>query len=231
MIVVVTGASGALGGTLSRRLVKAGHKVAALGSAGAGLDALGAELGAACLAVPLDLRAPAAWASALPAIEAALGAPDGAVLCAGGWAGGHAFWEAPEGELSGMLAANLDTAQQSLRALLPGMVARGRGSVVVIGSRAVERPWSSTNAAAYAASKSGLVALAQVVAAEVLEKGVRINAVLPSTIATAANRAAMPAAEQARWVTAESLSEVIAFLLSDASRDVSGAAIPVYGRA
>ena len=231
MMIVVTGASGALGGTLCRQLVKAGHEVAALGSPGPGLLRLGAELGPTCVGVPMDLRAPAAWADALPQIEARIGAPDGAVLCAGAWAGGHPLHEAPEGELGAMLEANLDTAQQALRALLPGMIARGRGSVVVIGSRAVERPWTSTGAAAYAAAKSGLVALAQAVAAEVLESGVRVNAVLPSTIATAANRAAMPTAEQARWVTAESLCEVIAFLLSEAARDVSGAAIPVYGRA
>jgi len=75
------------------------------------------------------------------------------------------------------------------------------------------------------------VALARVVASEVLAAGVRVNAVLPSTIDTAQNRAAMPEADPSRWVAPESLAAVIEFLLSDASRDVSGAAIPVYGRA
>jgi NAD(P)-dependent dehydrogenase (short-subunit alcohol dehydrogenase family) len=130
-----------------------------------------------------------------------------------------------------MMATNLETAHASLRALLPGMVARRRGSVVVIGSRAVERPWTSASASGYAASKAAVVALAQTVAAEVLESGVRLNAVLPSTLDTAANRRAMPAADPARWVTPESAADVIAFLLSDQARDVSGAAIPVYGRA
>jgi NAD(P)-dependent dehydrogenase (short-subunit alcohol dehydrogenase family) len=68
------------------------------------------------------------------------------------------------------------------------------------------------------------------VAQEVLEHGVRINAILPSTMDTPANRRAMPDADPAKWVPLESASAVIAFLLSEDSRDVSGAALPVYGR-
>jgi NAD(P)-dependent dehydrogenase (short-subunit alcohol dehydrogenase family) len=102
---------------------------------------------------------------------------------------------------------------------------------VVIGSRAVERPWTSGGAAAYAASKAAVVTLAQAIAAEVLAHGVRVNAVLPSIIDTPANRSGMPGADPSAWVSPESLSRVIAFLLSDDARDVSGAAIPVYGRA
>ncbi len=86
-------------------------------------------------------------------------------------------------------------------------------------------------ASAYTASKSALVGLAQVVAAEVVERGVRVNAVLPSTIDTPANRAAMPGADASKWVPLGSLAAVIAFLLSPDARDISGAAIPVYGRA
>ena len=80
-------------------------------------------------------------------------------------------------------------------------------------------------------AKSAVVTLARVVAAEVLEHGVRVNAVLPSAIDTDANRRAMPKADPSRWVSPASLAQVIAFLLSDAARDVSGAALPVYGRA
>jgi NAD(P)-dependent dehydrogenase (short-subunit alcohol dehydrogenase family) len=129
-----------------------------------------------------------------------------------------------------MLAVNLETVHRSFRALVPGMVARKHGSIVVIGSRNVERPWSGASAAAYTAAKSAVVALAQAVAAEVLESGVRINAVLPSTLDTAANRAAMPTADFARWVTTESAAKVIAFLLSEDARDISGVALPIYGR-
>src|SRR6185312_7437295 len=101
---------------------------------------------------------------------------------------------------------------------------------VLIGSRNAERPWTGASAAAYTAAKSAVVALGQAVAAEVLESGVRINAVLPSTLDTPANRKAMPSADPARWVTTESAAKVIAFLLSDDARDISGAALPIYGR-
>jgi NAD(P)-dependent dehydrogenase (short-subunit alcohol dehydrogenase family) len=110
------------------------------------------------------------------------------------------------------------------------MVAAKNGSVVLVGSRAGVQPWTSAGAAAYAASKAAVVALAQAVAQEVLEHGVRVNVILPSTMDTPANRKAMPHADASKWVTTESVAAVIAFLFSDASRDVSGAALPVYGR-
>jgi NAD(P)-dependent dehydrogenase (short-subunit alcohol dehydrogenase family) len=111
------------------------------------------------------------------------------------------------------------------------MVARKRGSIVVIGSRAAVNPETSANAAAYAASKAALLALARAVAAEVLAHGVRVNAVLPSTMDTPANRAAMPDVDPGRWVSLGSAAGLVAFLLSDEARDVSGAAVPIYGRA
>ena len=73
--------------------------------------------------------------------------------------------------------------------------------------------------------------MAQAVAQEVLEHGVRINSILPSTMDTPANRSSMPRRDPTKWVSLDSASSVIAFLLSEDSRDVSGAALPVYGRA
>lgn len=234
-VTIVTGAAGALGSAVLRYLRARGHRVAAVDvpAASARLDALVGEAGEAgerSLALPLDVGSADAWQAAVVRVEAELGAPTGAVLIAGGWRGGAPHHESPPDALAAMVAINLETASASLRAVLPGLVARKRGSVVVIGSRAALRPDTSKGSAAYAASKAAVVALAQAEAAEVLESGVRINAVLPSTIDTPANRAAMPDADPSRWVAAESLASVIAFLLSDDARDVSGAAIPVYGR-
>jgi NAD(P)-dependent dehydrogenase (short-subunit alcohol dehydrogenase family) len=129
-----------------------------------------------------------------------------------------------------MLDENLESAQRALRVLLPRLVAQRSGSVVVVGSRNVERPWSGGGAVPYTVAKSAVVALARAVAVEVLDAGVRMNAVLPSTN-TAKNRGAMADADVSRWVKPESIAAVIEFLLSDAARDVSGAVLPVYGRA
>ncbi|HEX7669230.1 MAG TPA: SDR family NAD(P)-dependent oxidoreductase [Polyangiaceae bacterium] len=229
MITVVTGAAGGLGSEVTRVLLERGHRVAALDLPSSRLDALARP--GTCLPIGLNLTAASAWQEAVAKIRAELGVPSGAVLCAGGWAGGEPVHEAKDDSAwRRMLDLNLETAERSIRALLPGMVEKRHGSIVVVGTRAVERPWENAGAAAYVASKSAVVAYAQTVAAEVLEHDVRVNAVLPSVIDTPANRTAMPGADPLRWVTPESLARIISFLLSDDARDISAAAIPVYGR-
>jgi NAD(P)-dependent dehydrogenase (short-subunit alcohol dehydrogenase family) len=235
-IVLVTGAAGALGADVARHLVKnAGHKLALVDipQADAALRKLAAELEGNAIAISGDTTDTRTWDEALPRIERELGAlPSGAALIAGGWQGGTPLHAEKDDKVwRTMITQNLETAHTALRALLPSMVAQKQGSIVVVGSRAVERPWTSTNAAAYAAAKTAVVTLAQVAAAEVVASGVRINAILPSTLDTAANRRAMPSVDPATWVTTSSAAGVIAFLLDDASRDISGAAIPLYGRA
>ncbi len=226
--IAVTGAAGALGTTLCRALVDAGADLLALDRAASHgrLEALAKDLG--CRHAELDVSSADAWAEL--AEGGALSDLSGAVLVAGGWAGGTAFHEAPADQLATQLQLNLVSAGVSMQALLKPMVLRGNGSLVVIGSKNAVSPELGAKSAAYTASKAGVVALARAVAAELLEQGVRVNAVLPSTIDTPANRGAMPGVDASRWVSPKSLAETICFLLSDASRDVSGAALPVYGK-
>ena len=230
--IVVSGASGEFGPTLVKFLIRRGDKVAALGSPRSAerLRGLQAELGTNSLAIPMDASSLAEWKSALERIEQVLGPPSGAALLAGGWEGGHPFHESDDSIWQRMFTVNLETARRSLQALLPAMIQRGGGSIVVMGSQVVERPWKGAGSAAYTAAKSAVVALARAVAAEVSSKGIRVNAVMPSIIDTDANRAAMPKADPKRWVGGESLAETIGFLLSDAAKDISGAALPVYGQ-
>jgi NAD(P)-dependent dehydrogenase (short-subunit alcohol dehydrogenase family) len=233
-VIVVSGAVGALGAALCRHLVGHGYRVAGvgLGRHAERLRALEGELGGSFVGLPLEEDSTAAWGEALAALESRLGAVFGAALVAGGWRGGRPFHEErDDASWRSMLDENLESAQRALRALLPRLVAQRFGSVVVIGSRNVERPWSGSGAAAYTVAKSAVVALARAVAIEVRDAGVRVNAVLPSTIDTPQNRAAMPRADPSGWVEPASLAAVIEFLLSDAARDVSGAVVPVYGRA
>lgn len=230
---IVTGAAGALGAAVARHLAKtSGNPLALLDSAAHRdrLEALARELGTA-RAYGGDLADQAFWDDFGPRVEVEVGAPQGAALVAGGYRGGAPFWATDDAEWTSMMNGNVLTVARAFRALLPGMVARKDGRIVVIGSRVVERPWTGTNQAAYTASKSAVVALARAVAAETREHGVTINAVLPSTLDTPANRAAMPDADASRWVPLEAAAKQIAFLLSDDARDVSGATIPLYGRA
>ncbi len=234
-IVAITGGAGALGSALAAHLVGQGYRVALFDTelAKDRLAQIAKQLGAGnAMGHPGDFATAATWESALAATQAAFGAlPTHGALIAGGWDGGAPLHAAKDDSAyQKMIALNVDTAYRALRSLLSSMVEKKRGSIVVVGSRAVERPWTSAGAAAYGASKAAVVAMAQAVAQEVLEHGVRINAILPSTLDTPANRASMPDADPSKWVALESASAVITFLLSDDARDVSGAALPVYGR-
>ena len=231
-VVLVTGAAGTLGAAVARGF--SGFRLVLLDvpQAAERLDALAEELGRdRVLAFVNDWSTDAPWDEALAQTSAELGPVTGAVLCAGGWAGGAVHTSADDETWRRMIGLNADTVHIALRKLLAPMVGRGHGSVVVVGSRQVERPWTGAGAAAYTASKAAVVALARAAAEEVLDHGVRVNAVLPSILDTAPNRASMPDADPSKWVAPESLAQVVAFLLSDAARDVTGAALPVYGRA
>lgn len=230
--IVVTGASGALGSALVGAFAAGAARVVAIGRE-LDQEKLDREHGAGrVLARRFDLVSRAAWSETLAELTKLGLEPSGAILAAGGWKGGRKLHEeTDDATWTVMLGANLETARVSLQALLPGMVERKRGSIVLVGSRAAERPWESANAAAYAASKAAVVALASAAAAEVRGANVRVNVLMPSTIDTPQNRAAMPSADASRWVTPQSIADVAKFLLSDAARDVSGAAVPVYGNA
>ncbi len=80
-------------------------------------------------------------------------------------------------------------------------------------------------------AKLGVIKLMESVAEEYRDRGIRANAVMPSIIDTPANRAAMPDADSSRWVSPEAIAAVMRFLASDEAAIISGAAIPVYGRA
>ncbi|MBL0197914.1 MAG: SDR family NAD(P)-dependent oxidoreductase [Myxococcales bacterium] len=230
MLTLITGAGGALGSAVARLLVGRGQRVA-LVERRPSLATLGAELGAAAVSAYVSDSSSAEFARALAECEAAAGEPVScAALVAGGWAGGVLVHEGAH-ELADMLDLNTLSVHAALAGLLPGMVARGAGAVVIVGSRNVERPWSGKGSAAYTASKAAAVAFAHAAAAEVLSSGVRVNSVLISTMDTEANREGMPDADPTRWVSTESAAGVVAFLLSEEARDISGASVPVYGRA
>ncbi len=229
--VLVTGGTGALGSAVVARLAADGQNVVSLERSKSGETVL-ERVNANVLRLSANTGDATALSAAMARAEAELGPLAGAVLTAGAWRGGHKFHEAAAAaDYRTVMDANLESANVVLRAILPSLVQRKRGSVVLIGSRSGVRPYDAPGDAAYAAAKAALIALAQAIAAEVLADGVRVNLVLPSTIDTPANRQAMPSADFSRWVTTDSLGDVLQFLLSEQARDISGAAIPVYGRA
>jgi NAD(P)-dependent dehydrogenase (short-subunit alcohol dehydrogenase family) len=124
-----------------------------------------------------------------------------------------------------MLTVNLRSAYLCCRAALPSMLTAGRGRIVNVASRSVVPP--AGGFLAYTVAKTGVIALTQALAQEVRGRGVTVNAVLPSTMDTEANRRAMPAADRRGWVTPESVARAILFLASDAAADVTGTLLAV----
>jgi NAD(P)-dependent dehydrogenase (short-subunit alcohol dehydrogenase family) len=124
-----------------------------------------------------------------------------------------------------MMALNLTSVVIACRAVLPTMIAAGSGRIVNIASRAVVPPTGGFTA--YTVAKSGVIALTQALAQEVRRHGITVNAVLPSTMDTPANRRAMPGADRSSWVDPGAVADVVVYLSMDHNRAVTGAAIPV----
>jgi NAD(P)-dependent dehydrogenase (short-subunit alcohol dehydrogenase family) len=122
---------------------------------------------------------------------------------------------------------NLRTMLHAVRAVVPTMLERGGGKVVNVAAAAAQK--GAARMGAYAASKAGVIRLTEAMAAELRDRNVNVNCVLPTIIDTPENRAAMPAADPARWVAPADLANVIVFLASDEARAIHGAALPVTG--
>ena len=146
----------------------------------------------------------------------------------GGFAGGSSVADTDDATFQRMFDLNVNAAFHMLRAVLPHMRKAGAGRIIAIGSRAAENPGASVGA--YSASKAALVSLMRTVALENKDAGITANVILPGTIDTPANRKAMPGADTVQWVQPASIASLIVWLAGDAAKDVTGAAIPVYGR-
>ena len=145
----------------------------------------------------------------------------------GAYAGGTKLWETEPGVFDAMLALNLRSGYVLAKAAVPAMLKQKSGSIVNIASKAAID--HAAGAAAYAASKAAALALIDSLAEDLRGTGVRVNSVLPSIIDTAANRAAMPGADFAKWPKPEDIARIILFLCGDHAKLIHGAAIPVYG--
>jgi NAD(P)-dependent dehydrogenase (short-subunit alcohol dehydrogenase family) len=128
-----------------------------------------------------------------------------------------------------MIEVNLRSAFYAVRAASPPMAEAGYGRIVLVSSRAARTV--PEGQAAYAVAKGGVITLVEAAGMELRHQGVTVNCVLPSVIDTAANRHAMQGADPSKWVRPEELAAVILFLASEEASAVSGAAVPVYGRA
>lgn len=176
----------------------------------------------------LDLTDATAIGQALDDAAARFGSVDGLVTTVGAFQGGGTAVADGWSVWDSLLTANLRTTVAAIQAIVPRLAGRA-GRIVTVGARpAMTGP---KGLSAYAASKAAVLRLTESLSEELKSAGTTVNCVLPSTIDTPQNRDAMPDADHTRWVPPEDIAEVVAFLLSDAARSVTGALIPVYGRA
>jgi NAD(P)-dependent dehydrogenase (short-subunit alcohol dehydrogenase family) len=147
----------------------------------------------------------------------------------GGYGAGGRVHETPVADFEAQLRLNLRPTYLVIQAAVPHLLAAGGGAIVCVSSRAALRPFSG--AAGYVVAKAAILALVDALAVEYRDDDIRINAVLPSVIDTPGNRASMPDADHSKWVAPEQIAEVVRFLCEDGSAVVSGAHVPVYGKA
>jgi NAD(P)-dependent dehydrogenase (short-subunit alcohol dehydrogenase family) len=228
---IITGASGALGRATLQVFLDEGARVAACDVMDLPLDAMGlsAEARRRCMPMRHDVTTEKGCTELAAHALQQLGRIDILVNIVGGWKGGTPLHQVSTEEWDAMFTLNLKSAFLCSRAVLPSMLAQRAGRIVNISSRTAVVPVGMQ--AAYNAAKAGVIALTQTVAEEVKHSGITVNCVLPSILDTEANRKAFPKADYDRWVKPADLARILVFLSSDAASPITGAAIPVYGRA
>lgn len=221
---IITGGTGGLGAAVVARFIAGGWRVIVPWVNEAELERV--ERNDNLVLVQADLFDE----QAVAALAAEAG-PDlrAVVNLVGGFAAGGRLHETNVSELEAQLRINLTPAWLVSAAGIPAMLAAGEGAIVCVSSRTALEPFSG--GAAYATAKRAVLGLVDALHVEYVKDGIRTNAVLPSTIDTPGNRAAMPDADPATWVTAEQIGATIFDLCSSDFAATSGAHIPVYGKA
>jgi NAD(P)-dependent dehydrogenase (short-subunit alcohol dehydrogenase family) len=234
-VALVTGVTGGLGPAVVRAFVEAGAVVAGFSSRmdeereraiRSLLDGDGNER---LSLVAVDATDEASVTQVVADVRSAQGHLDILVNGIGGFHGGEPVTQTPLETWEHMLALNLRPTFLFSKYAARAMAGQNWGRIINLSSRAARS--GRKNAAAYATAKNAVITLTEAQSDELRDVGVTVNAILPSIIDTPANRAAMPTADTSRWPTAEQIARVALFLASDDAGLISGASIPVYGRA
>lgn len=225
-VVAVTGGFGALGSAAGKVLAMRGMQVVLLGRETA--PQMSEESGNNPIAIGgVDLTSLAQTRQAFAEIKTLFGRLDALVNIAGGFR-----WELITGgdpdTWDLMYQMNVKTVLTASEAAIPLLLENGAGRIVNISAMAALK--AGLGMGAYSASKAGVARLTEALAEELKQKGVTVNAILPSTIDTARNRADMPDADFTQWVKPEQIGSIIAFLLSSDAEAITGALLPVTGR-
>lgn len=229
-VVVITGAAGNLGRAVAEAFAAQGARLALLD-----LDAQGIEETiatcrgqAAARVFATDLIEASAVNAAIDAVSDTFGRIDVLANIAGGFTMGPLLQDTADRDWDFMMDLNARSVFNTCRRVIPVMLDNGGGRIVNVSARAAEQ--GKGRMGPYCASKAAVLTLTESLAAENRLDNINVNCILPGTIDTPQNRAAMPDADFSRWVPPAALADVVTFLASDAARCITGAAIPVYGQ-
>jgi len=231
-VVLVTGSTGGLGRVVVKRLLESGAVVAAVYRDEARFQDLLAAAGGARDALSgfkADVTSEAEVGQMAEEIVRRHGRVDALLNLAGTYRGGADVAGTSEDDWDFLMQTNLKSAFLCSRAVLPVMAKAGAGRIVNVAARPAVENKGRVKSGAYAVSKAGVVVLTATIAEEFRKSGITANCIVPGSIDTPENRAAMPGADHSKWADAGDVAEVLVFLVSGASSVTSGAAIPVYG--
>ena len=229
-VVIITGASGNLGSAVVEQFRSAGAKLILVERNADKLKQAFPDLAddPNHLIAGADLTNADAVKSVVEQTVSKFGRIDVLVNTVGGFRAGTPLHETPLDTFDFLINLNARTVYIAAQAVLPTMLAQGRGKIISVAARPGLE--GRANQAAYSASKAAVLRLTESMAAEYRMQGINVNAIIPGTIDTPQNRAAMPDADFSKWVQPESLADVIAFLASELARDVHGVALAVVGK-
>jgi len=230
-ITIITGAVGNLGTATARLFQQAGARTVLVDRSPARVREAFKDIADSpdhLLAGGIDLSDAASLGTLMEQTLGKFGRVDALVNTVGGYRGGKPVHEADLADWDFLFNINVRTTLLCCRAVIPQMLKQQSGRIINIASR--DSLNGSAGYAAYSASKSAVLRLTESLAGELKDSNVNVNCIMPGTIDTPQNRTAIPNGDFNQWVAPEAIADVIAFLASDSSRAINGAAIPVYGK-
>lgn len=230
-VVVVTGAAGNLGSAVVQKFLQNGATVCPLDHGKGRIETLfdpSDYEGRLYIYEEMDVTDRSQMIDLGKRIQEDVGAVDVVINTVGGFTAGERVHEISPETWQRMMNLNVKSFLNTAAAFTPGMLEKGQGKVVSIGSRASLN--GSAKTGAYAGAKSALLRLTESMSEELKDHNIQVNCVLPGTIDTPENRQAMPKADYDKWVTPEQVSNVILFLSSPDANAVTGAALTVFGK-
>jgi NAD(P)-dependent dehydrogenase (short-subunit alcohol dehydrogenase family) len=223
-IVLITGANGGLGTSITKSFLATGAAVTGVSNKITQADFPQSNF----TAISADLTKASPANDVVQAVIARHKRLDILIHVLGGFAGGKSVAETDDATWAQMQDLNLSSAFYVLRAAIPHLRKSGKGRVVAIGSLAASDPHPGIGA--YITFKSALVCLIRTVALENRDAGVTANVILPDTMDTPGNRKAMPNADPSKWVATQDVAELALWLTDERAAHTTGTVFPIAAK-